>query len=170
MDFIKGYIDITNSWLSTICKGEYKELKKGDYFYYNNVLYFIDEKNVTTNGMEEEKRFAKVLNKLYGIKITVLPRIEIPERIKTPDYYINGNEKLDLKTIKGESRRTFKNSIQKQKDKSNAYIFNVINEKLSNQLIDERIGKLFESSDVKYLKTAIFVRNNEIIKVYERKK
>ena len=48
MDFIKGYIDITNSWLSTICKGEYKELKKGDYFYYNNVLYFIDEKNVTT--------------------------------------------------------------------------------------------------------------------------
>lgn len=170
MDFTKGYIDITKNWIATVRKGEYRELKKGDYFNYNNNIYLIDDKNVTTSGMEEEKRFAKSLNEVYGIEITVLPRIEIPERIKTPDYYINGNEKLDLKTIIGESKRTFKNSIQKQKEKSNAFIFNVINDKLNNELVDERIGMLFESSDVKYLKTAIFVRNSLIIKVYERKK
>ena len=65
MDFIKGYTDITEDWLFTVRKGIYSELKKGEYFNYNNKSYLIDEKNVTTYGMEEEKRFAKHTRLLY---------------------------------------------------------------------------------------------------------
>ena len=118
MSFIKGYNDITTDWLNNVVKGNYLELSIGDTFHYNDNDYFIDGKNVTTEGMNIEKEFAQLLNEKYGIQITVLPRIEIPERLKTPDYYINGIEKMDLKTIKGESPRTFKNAMGKQKGKA----------------------------------------------------
>ena len=170
MSFIKGYNDITTDWLNNVVKGNYLELSIGDTFHYNDNDYFIDGKNVTTEGMNIEKEFAQLLNEKYGIQITVLPRIEIPERIKTPDYYINDIEKMDLKTIKGESPRTFKNAMGKQKGKAEIFIFNVINDNISIEIADERIRKLFYTSDVSFLRIAILFKNQSLIKVYERKK
>ena len=69
---------------------------------------------------EEEKELALPLSKVSGKKIYMLPKINKPEGISTPDYLID-NEFYDLKRIHGSGKRTLKDVLKDKKKQSKRF-------------------------------------------------
>jgi len=69
---------------------------------------------------EEEKELALLLSKVSGKKIYMLPKINKPEGIFTPDYLID-NEFYDLKRIHGSGKRTLKDVLKDKKKQSKRF-------------------------------------------------
>ena len=58
--------------------------------------YHVDGKYVLLEPTAREKEVANMLGEYYGGQVAIIPRVNKPANIKTPDYIING-ERFDLK-------------------------------------------------------------------------
>ena len=81
------YIDLTEKALSE-SNHKYKIIEQQYYIDDNGIKYDVDGKYVVLKPTQREKEVANLLGKLYGGEIKIIPRINMPERIKTPDYEI----------------------------------------------------------------------------------
>ena len=103
---------------------------------------------------KKELRIAKWLERKFGGEIYMLPRINKPEGISTPDYLFRG-ERWDLKEIFGNGNQTLYHSIFKKSRQSNNFILDVTNSKLSLNEIMEQLNRLTNRDDTKYLNRII---------------
>lgn len=81
------YLDITEK---TLNNGSQKYKLKEQLYYVDEEgnRYNVDDKYVILNPTEREKEVANMLGSLYGGKIKIIPRINEPKNIKTPDYIV----------------------------------------------------------------------------------
>lgn len=108
-----------------------------------------------------------MLCKLLKCKVEMLPKVNYPTGIRTPDFIIDG-EKFELKRITGIGKSTFSNAICKEQ--ANNYIFDISDNKLNIEIIYERVEKLYTNICKNFLLKVIIIRNEEILKIYERTK
>ena len=93
------YIDITEIILNK-CVEKYKIVKQKYYISEKGIKYFIDGRRVILKTTAREREIANILGKIYGGRIRLVPRVNEPAGIKTPDYMIR-MERYDLKEIVG---------------------------------------------------------------------
>jgi len=123
------YIDVTEEWQNNATPNTHQVLDK-NYFEHNGVKYKVDNKNVVLDYSKHEKEIAKWLEETFGGEIFMIPRINNPEGIKTPDYWFK-NEGWDLKTINGSSKQALYHAIRKKSQQSNNFIFEIVSNDLS---------------------------------------
>lgn len=158
------YIDITEKYQ---IKQEYK-LKKQKYFIDDNgVKYNVDGKHVIFKPTKREIEVAKILGKAFGGEIIIIPRVNEPPNVKTPDYLINGVS-FDLKGIEGSGKNTIDNSIRKQQKQANNFIFDISKTKMKMDYIIKQIKNIYKSEHRYWVKQIIVIKNQEIIKIYKR--
>ena len=101
-DVIICVMDITNEWKRrTDTPGT---VIMRDFYVVGGVTYRVDGKKVVLHPSQHEIDVAMVLCQEYGKTIEMIPRINFPEGIQTPDYLING-ERYDLKSPMDELER-----------------------------------------------------------------
>lgn len=83
------YIDITNEMYNN-AKPNKGKVKKQKYFANGNEIYLVDGHNVVYKHDEREIEVAKLLNKTFGGNVRILPNINFPQNVKTPDYLFKG--------------------------------------------------------------------------------
>ena len=111
------YIDVTEKYS---VKKHYR-LRKQKYFIDNNGnKYNVDGKHVIMEPSIRENEVANLIGQIFGGKVNIIPRINYPKNIKTPDYIIN-KEKYDLKTLTENNKNTIYNAIHKQKMQANNF-------------------------------------------------
>lgn len=110
----------------------------------------MDGKNVVRDYSEHEKNIAIWLENTFGGEIYMIPRVNIPEGISTPDY-IWSNEKWDLKSISGNSVQTIYHSIRKSSRQSHNFILEIINNKLSLKKAIEQVNELYRRTDLSFI-------------------
>ena len=71
---------------------------KQKYLKNNGIEYIVDGHNVIYKHNKREIEVAELLNKTFGGDVRILPNINFPKGIKSPDYIYSG-EKTDLKRI-----------------------------------------------------------------------
>lgn len=144
------YEDVTKKWLGEILDipVPVKMYKKGDSFYYRNNRYKFDGHFVKYSFDEGEDVFADWLSKITGKKITLMPKIEYPQSIKSVDFRI-GNEYYDLKTVHGKDRQIIYHKIYGKKEQSKRFIFDIAED--SPLTMDDLISQANE----------LFASNNE---------
>ena len=110
---------------------ELKQCKvlEAKYIKKDGIKYFVDGRNVVLDYNKKELEIANWLVNTFGGKIYLLPRINIPENIRTADYLWN-NEFWDLKEIKGNSNQVIYHSVCKNIEQSNNFIFDITLSKL----------------------------------------
>lgn len=86
-----NYLDITERY--TIEKN-YNVIEEQYFVDKDNHKYKVDGKNVIMKPTVREKEVANMLGRMYGGQTKIIPRINEPAGIKTPDYKVN-NEKFD---------------------------------------------------------------------------
>ena len=163
----KNYVDITESILS---KGKQKyTLKEQQYFIdKNGEKYKIDGKNVRIKANKKEREVANLIGATYGGQVKLIPVVLNPKNIKTPDYTING-EKFDLKEVFGNSKNTLYNAINKKKEQSTNFIFDISNTKLKLEETIEQIQGIYKSKHKDWVDKIILIKDNKVIKIFKRK-
>ncbi|MCI9000920.1 MAG: hypothetical protein HFJ26_08625 [Clostridia bacterium] len=162
------YEDITNNILT---KEDKKfEVKEQQYFIgEDGKQYNIDGKNVKIKANEKERQVAELLGKTYGGQVNLVPVVLNPQGIKTPDYILNG-KKYDLKEIFGNSKNTIYNAITKKKGQSENFIFDISKTEMQQTEAIKQIQLIYKSKHKNWLNEIILIKNNEVIKIYQRQK
>lgn len=162
------YLDITNRIFNkdkkeyTIKEQRYFIDDKGD-------KYNVDGRNVKIKHTEKEKEVAKILGEIYGGRVNLVPVVLNPPNIKTPDYIIKG-KKYDLKEIFGNSKNTIYNAITKKKGQSDNFIFDISKTEMTEIGAIEQIQDIYKSKHKSWINEIILIKNNEVLKIYQRKK
>lgn len=159
-----NYKDITNQYIE---KKNYQIKKQKYYISESGVKYNVDGKHVVLKPTEKEIEVARLLGEIYGEQINIIPRVNEPEGIKTPDYIIN-NKRFDLKEIKGNGKNVLYDALGKQRRQADNFIFDISNTKINKEEAIKQIKSIYHSNHRKWVHTLILIENNEIVKIFKR--
>lgn len=159
------YNDITNQFDFS---KKYEIKGKQYYKAEDGTKYNVDGKHVILNPTEREKEVAEILGKVYGGQVNIIPRVNEPANIKTPDYIIN-NERFDLKEITGSGKYVIEGNIRKKKNQANNFIIDITNTKMDIKEIERQIESIYISKRYLWVDKIFVVKENSIIKAYKRK-
>ena len=150
--------------------GKHYQLKKQKYFIDNDGnKYNVDGKHVILKPTEREIEVAKLLGNVIGGKVSLIPRINEPFGIKTPDYIIN-NEKFDLKQLTGCGKYVIEGNLKKKMKQSNNFIIDLTRTEMKLEEVNRQIEGIYVSKRFWWIDKIFIIKGNAIIKVYRRKK
>lgn len=130
--------------------------------------YYVDGKHVILEPTKREIEVAKMLGELYGGEIIILPRVNFPLGIKTPDYLVN-NERFDLKEIIGTGKFVIEGNLRKKLKQAKNFIIDISNSQLEIKEAEKQIEIILNSKRFFWVEQILIICNNTIIKIYKRK-
>lgn len=159
------YKDIT----SDFTKIQKYKVKEQQYYIDNEGnKYNVDGKNVVIEPSKREKEIANILGKMYGGQVNIIPRVNEPANIKTPDYMIK-NERFDLKQITGGGKWTIEGNLKGKKEQANNFVIDITNAKLDIEEAERQIQVIYNSKHFTWIDKIFLIKDDKIIKVHKRK-
>lgn len=162
-----NYNNVTDEWLKKPF-GQTKGLVISDHFDDNGTVYYVDGKNVLSDHTPDEIETAQLLIDSFGGEIKLLPRVEFPKSVKAPDYLFNGI-RIDRKGLKGDSKDAVYNAVHRKKDQGDTFAIDITNYKRGDESAMDQAARLFIRDHSYFVNRIILIKNNTILKVYERK-
>lgn len=157
--------DITHQYTT---KKKY-QLQKQEYFIADDgTKYNVDGKHIILEPTEREIQVANLMGKVLGGKVKIIPRINYPKKIKTPDYIIN-KEKYDLKSLTENNKNTIYNTIHKQKKQAENFIVDISKNGMSLTEAEKQIESIYNSRHTEWVKKIILIKDDKLLKIYQRK-
>lgn len=145
------------------------QVENQDFFEYNRKKYFIDGHNVVYKHDEREIEVAKLLNKTFGGEVKILPNINFPQGIKSPDYLFRG-EKTDLKRIISKRVKDCVKTALKNKEKqANNFIIDNTYQSVDNIDILKQIDEIYNSKGFWWIDKMYLLIDKTFVKIYKRK-
>ena len=162
----KGYKDVKGNWYPEAVPGSHVVDHLKEYRHRDGNTYRVDGHHVKYMYSRHERRIAEMLAESVGGEIFMVPKIDSPQRKKTPDYLFHGVE-YDLKTLsKDATENTIFNRIKKGLKQANRFIIDITNAPLSNDTIANQVDKVFHDKDTQAVKELVLVKNYEIVSVF----
>lgn len=161
------FVDVTKEFLKK-GKQEYILTEQNYYTDSKGNKYTVDGKNVILKPTRRELEVANILGGLYGGQVKVIPRINEPANIKTPDYIIN-DEKIDLKQITGGGKYTMQGNLKGKEAQANNFIIDITRAKLDSEEADRQIKNIYQSKHYLWIDKIFLIKEKDVMKVYKRK-
>lgn len=136
------YLKIKHKILMNKIEGSVSEKQ---FWEHEGKKYYVDGKNVVLDYTKKEKDVAEWLAKIFGGHVELVPRVNNPSGISTPDYLINDKIKFDLKEITGSGKNVIDNNLKKSKKQSSNFVFDVTNANISEQELYRQIHNAYKS-------------------------
>ena len=115
-----------------------------------------------------EKEIAELLQREVGGELFMVPRVNNPQGVSTPDYLFHGKG-YDLKTIgKTTGKNPIFNRVRKAKNQARRFVIDVSKAELAEDVIEQQIDKVFWSKETQFVEELVFIRDGKIIKVVKR--
>jgi flagellar biosynthesis/type III secretory pathway protein FliH len=161
------FVDITGKWYSDAVPNSHPVLDLHTYTV-NGVSYEVDGHNVVLDYSAYEKEIAELLEREVGGELFMVPRVNNPQGVSTPDYLFHGKG-YDLKTLgKDASENTLFNRVKKSRKQANNFVIDVSNSNLDDKTIDAQINRIFNNPSTIFVDEIIIIRSGKIIKVAKR--
>lgn len=164
----KGVQDITKEYFKNATPNSHK-VKDMQRYIHNGIEYKVDGRKVVIDYSSHERSIAELLESTLGGELYMVPRINYPQGIKTPDYLFRGI-KFDLKDISANGKNTLFNSISKKKEQASNFILDISNSLIKRDDIQAQVGALYTSKYTNFVDEIILIKNNKILNIYKRKK
>ena len=162
------YIDITKNYINKKVKKR-KRIEILEYYQLNGKKYFIDGRHVKIDVKEKELLMAKYLKDTFGGVIYLVPKVDEPSFIKTPDFYWRG-EYWDLKEILGNGKNNIGNKVKNSKGQTSNYILDNSKLVMSNEEAINQIKHIYRDKERNWVDKIILIENKKIIKVFKKNK
>lgn len=162
-----NFIDITDDWIKNASPNSHK-VKELGYFKHADVKYEVDGKNVLFDYNIREREVAEWLENNLGGELYMVPRVNKPDGISTPDYLFR-NEYWDLKEITGNGKNTIDSLLKKQKNQSLNFIIDLSNTKMPVQEAIWQIEKVYKKKDRRWIEKIILKNKEDLIKIYKKR-
>ena len=162
-----NFTDITDDWIKSASPNSHK-VKELSYFKHDDVKYEVDGKNVLFDYNIREREVAEWLENNLGGELYMVPRVNKPDGISTPDYLFR-NEYWDLKEITGNGKNTIDSLLKKQKNQSLNFIIDLSNTKMPVQEAIQQIEKVYKKKDRRWIEKIILKNKDDLIKIYKKR-
>lgn len=162
------YADVTEQWRKEATPNSHIVQDLHEYTV-NGVTYKVDGHNVVLDYSQHEKEIAELLEKEFGGEIFMVPRVNNPERVATPDYLFRGFG-YDLKTLgRSAGTNTIINRIKKARRQSSRFVIDITEaQNIDEAIVQRQVEKIFKDKETCFVDTVIFVRNMEVYWVVKR--
>ena len=162
------YADVTEKWREQTTPNSHivQDLKE---YTVDGVAYKVDGHNVVLDYSPHEKEIAEFLEKEFGGELYMVPRVNNPQGVPTPDYLFRGKG-YDLKTLSKEAgENTIINRIKKARKQSKNFVLDVTNaKKITQSVLKSQIQRIYEDKETAFVDTIIVVRNGNIVFVVKK--
>ena len=161
------FTDITGKWYPNAKPNSHPVLELQEYTP-GGETYKVDGHNVVLDHDPHEKEIAELLEREVGGEIYLVPRVNNPQGVSTPDYLFHGRG-YDLKTL-GEKAgpNTMFQRVKKAKRQSRNFIIDVSDTKLDREMIDKQISKIFWSENTRFVDEIVIINDGHIVRVAKR--
>ena len=163
----KRYHDITGNWYPDAVPNSHpvQDLQSVTV---DGVTYQVDGHNVVLSYSPHEKEIAELLEREVGGEMYMVPRVNNPQGVSTPDYLFHGKG-YDLKTIGATTgKNPLVNRVKNAKRQSRNFIFDITKSTLSNQALSEQIEKIFHDRETQFVDEIVILRDGKIEQVLKR--
>lgn len=162
------YMDVTEKWREEATPNSHIVQDLQEYTV-NGVTYKVDGHNVVLDYSPHEKEIAELLEKEFGGELYMVPRVNNPQGISTPDYLFR-SKGYDLKTLSKEAvENTIINRIKKAKKQSKNFVLDLTNaKKITDAVLKSQIKKIYADKETAFVDTIIVVRNGKIVVVVKK--
>lgn len=165
----KPYEDITGRWYPDTKPNSHEVLDMQSVTV-DGITYKVDGHNVQLSYSPHEKEIAELLEREVGGEIFMVPKVNSPQGIRTPDYLFNGDA-CDLKTLeKKAADNTIYNRVKKSHGQANTIIVDISKGQVSDGMLQSQTNKVFWSRETKFVRTLVVVKDGKIIHVFQRRK
>lgn len=167
-DKSENFFDATKEW-KQVPQNKVKIVKDLDSYTHKNIEYKVDGKHVVLDYSKHEKEVADVIANKYGRDVKMVPRVQYPLGVSTPDYIID-DEKWDLKTLTKEAtENTIFNRVQKSKKQADNFIIDITKSNLKEDTIYKQVKKVFKVNSTKNVNKILIFKEMDILNVFKRK-
>ena len=129
----------------------------------DGVTYTVDGHNVVSDHSNYEHSVANWLSAKTGSKVDIMPRVNFPEKVPTPDYLVGGVP-FDLKGFSGSGKYVIDNNSRKAKEQAPNIIFDATKSSLSDGELLRQLDDVYRSGR-RGLGTSILKRGTEAVAV-----
>ena len=133
----------------------------------NGKTYVVDGHNVVSDHSNYEHQVASWLSSKTGLKVDILPRVNFPKKVHTPDYLVDGVP-FDLKEITGSGKSVIDGNSKKANKQAPNLIFDITKTPLSREEIMGQINSVYRSGR-RGIKTVIVKDGDDILYVVQPK-
>ena len=164
-----GYWDATSQWYaeSDGSPGVVKDMM--EYIAPDGTVYRVHGRDVLLDYSAHEKEIAELLVRERGGTIQMVPKVNNPQGVHTPDYLFNGVP-YDLKTPEKQGKNAIYDLIKKSIEKEQAERF-VVDTSISLHTDGEVLSQfesIFRSIHTRKVNEIIWVKNGKIRQVFRR--
>lgn len=165
-----GFVDATQEWLDNATPNSHI-IRDVAVLNQDGIRYEVDGSNVKLEYDSHEKEIANLLERWFGGELLMLPTVKGKFKgISTPDYIFRG-ERIDLKTLKNStSKRAVFNRLNPSQEQASNFVLDITNNPLGRAEILRQIEDIYSDYSTRGVNVIIVVENNQLIRVYERKK
>ena len=161
----KSYQSVKKEWLKHSGKGSVSDM---DYWKHDGIKYRVDGKHVVLDYSQKEKEVAEWLANKFGAKVEMAPRVNLPDKIPSPDYLVNGL-KFDLKEITGSGKGTIDQNTRKAKTQAENIIYDVTKSPLTDEDVEKQLADIYKRGR-RGLDIAVIKRNNRLVDIIRNRK
>ena len=162
-----AYEDITGNWYPKANPNSHPVVDLHAYTV-NGITYTVDGHSVVLDYSPHEKEIAELLKRKVGGENFMVPRVNNPQGISTPDYLFHGKS-YDLKTIGASAgENTIYNRVKKAKGQTRRFIIDVTQSGLDDVIINKQIEKMFSRLDTDWVEEVIIIHGVAIVRVVKR--
>ena len=127
----------------------------------------IDGKKIEFHPSVREREVAEILQKWTGGTVELMPKVNYPKGVRTPDYVLNGIE-FDLKSPTGSGKNTISHNVESIKGQALGLILDISKTGLSEEEVIEQLRRAYQSKRCAHLNTAIIVNKDKVTHTFER--
>ena len=165
---VYGCNDVTQDWLNHATPNSHP-VEEITAFTQDGVSYTVDGRSVKLDYSKHEKEIAELLESTLGGEIYLMPRVEYPKSVETPDYLFKG-ERLDLKTMSNStSKNAVYNRLNEAQGQASSFVLDISGNSLGSNEIVRQANEIFQSYHTRGIKCIIIVEDGEIISILKRK-
>ena len=135
-----------------------------NYVMVNGKTYIEDGKHIKKDFSRGEEKVARWLSQKLGTEVKLIPKVDYPHGIKTPDYIIK-NEKWDLKRLTSNKNNAIYTAIRDRQKQANNFVIDISKSKLTMKQAELQTKELYKIKTVNWLNKVIIKKNNEFIKI-----
>lgn len=162
----KYFKDVTSDWVDG--RDHQPQISMLNEYTKNGTTYKVDGHNVVLDHSNYEYRVASWLSKKTGLRVDIVPRVNYPENISTPDYLVDGVP-FDLKEITGSGKNVIDGNLRKTKKQATNIIFDITKTPLSFEEIMGQLEHIY-MIDRRGLDISIIKNKDEVLAVLEKER
>ena len=112
---------------------------------------------------------AKLLEQKLGGEMFMMPKVNSPEGVDTPDYIFRGS-RYDLKTITKPGKDALYNAIHKKRKQATNFVFDYSESGMTQGEVFRQAEAIFRRTYVSFVDRIIIVKNWNIERILDRNK